>query len=109
MVDDLRKAGEEINREGSDAFEKLIEERLDDYKLEKQSIEYFKEKLAEFSAAQEKPIIVLIDELDRCRPTFAVQMIEREASSPAGFGFDWTQVAVMVWVNVAILLLLLTF
>lgn len=77
MADDLKKIGEEIDKEVSDAAEKLIEKRLDEYKSEKQGIKYFKEKLKEFSTAQDKPIVILIDELDRCRPTFAVQMIER--------------------------------
>jgi hypothetical protein len=77
IADDLKKFGEDIDRDVSDAAEKFIEKRLDEYKSDKQSIKHFKEKLAQFSATQDKPIIILIDELDRCKPTFAVQMIER--------------------------------
>lgn len=61
----------------SEAAEKFIEKRLDEYKSEKQGVKHFKEKLREFSAKEKKPIVIFIDELDRCRPTFAVLMIER--------------------------------
>lgn len=77
LVDDLEKLAEKIDEGVSEAAEKYIEKRLSDYRSEKQSIRHFREMLAKFAEAQEKPIVVLIDELDRCKPTFAVQMIER--------------------------------
>lgn len=39
----------------------------------------FREQLAKFaeSISKEKPLIIFVDELDRCRPDYAVQMLER--------------------------------
>jgi hypothetical protein len=77
IAGELQKIAEDIGSETSDSAEKFIERRLSEYRSDKESIKHFKEKLAQFSAAQDKPMIILIDELDRCKPTFAVQMIER--------------------------------
>lgn len=39
----------------------------------------FRDQLAKFaeSISKEKPLIIFVDELDRCRPDYAVQMLER--------------------------------
>ena len=39
----------------------------------------FKEKLANYAdtVSKDKPLIIFVDELDRCRPDYAVQMLER--------------------------------
>jgi len=61
-----------------EAAEKYVKSRLEDYEEEKKTITHFKKALSQFAADQgEKPVVFFIDELDRCRPTFAVQMIER--------------------------------
>ena len=50
------------------------------YKAAKQSVKEFKEALrcmAEKSKeATKRPLIVMIDELDRCRPTYAIELLE---------------------------------
>lgn len=61
----------------TDVASKWIEKKLEDYSMEKQSLDHFRDELAKFAAAQNKPVVIFIDELDRCRPTFAVQLIER--------------------------------
>lgn len=61
----------------ADATNKWVEKKLEDHAQEKISLEHFKTELARFAADQDKPVIIFIDELDRCRPTFAVQLIER--------------------------------
>lgn len=38
--------------------------------------EEFKEKLSEFSKGYNKKLIFFIDELDRCRPSFAIELLE---------------------------------
>lgn len=48
----------------------------DAYRKDHSSIEQFKRKLSEFAQKQEKPLIFLIDELDRCRPNQAVEVLE---------------------------------
>ena len=50
---------------------------FDTYGEQKESKENFKKKLAEMQVDENKKIIFFIDELDRCRPTFAVEMLEK--------------------------------
>jgi hypothetical protein len=65
-------------REGSgNAAEKIVEQRLKEHEKSRESVKAFREALTEFCAQSEKPVVFFIDELDRCRPTFAVQVIER--------------------------------
>lgn len=71
------KFGEQIEEKLGDATEKYVKQRLDEYERDREAAENFKIVLSEFAASQEKPVIFFIDELDRCRPTFAVQVIER--------------------------------
>ena len=54
---------------------------LEEYAAQRASKDELKERLAEVSAKVAKetgqPLIFIVDELDRCRPTFAVELIER--------------------------------
>lgn len=59
-----------------DSFDKVI----DNYVEQCQSMEEFRkalENLVEFTAQDGKPLIFIIDELDRCNPRFAVKVLER--------------------------------
>lgn len=60
-----------------DLLAKQIEKKLAGYEAEKQSVVAFRESLTTFTAARTNPMVVLIDELDRCRPDFALRTIER--------------------------------
>ncbi|WP_312403733.1 P-loop NTPase fold protein [Rhizobium sp.] len=81
---DLADAGEahivEVTEGIIDAFAK---KRLDEFKEAKISLELFRESLGKLLAAfeehadQKLPFFILIDELDRCRPTYAIAMLER--------------------------------
>lgn len=57
--------------------QKLIEQ----FRQQDESIEKFKENLAkaitEVSKSRKLPLFILIDELDRCRPSYAVALLER--------------------------------
>jgi len=61
-------------------FETNPSERLEQYEEQLSSVENFRSELqnvAEKVRSQtEKPLIVLIDELDRCRPTYAIEFLE---------------------------------
>lgn len=63
----------------ADASEKSIEKMLTTFSKSKETASKFKEKLKQLANAygENKPLIIIIDELDRCRPSFALEMLER--------------------------------
>lgn len=72
VVDVIESATQKI----ADSFDKVI----DDFVEQCQSMEEFRkalENLVEFTAQDGKPLVFIIDELDRCNPRFAVKVLER--------------------------------
>ncbi len=67
-------AVENLTKAATETFDAQIK----DYLKKKDSMKGFRTKLEEFVAAtdDEKPIIFIIDELDRCRPDYAVKVLE---------------------------------
>lgn len=61
----------------ADAVEAGLKESFERYEASKASVEGFAKTLEEAASGEDKPIVVFIDELDRCRPDFAVRTIER--------------------------------
>lgn len=74
---EIEKSIEEIGSSSADNISKFIEDKFDNYKNEKEANIEFKKVLNTYSSKQEKPVVIFIDELDRCKPTFAVNLIER--------------------------------
>lgn len=80
-------AGGSVVDETIEAVEKVLDEKteeaISDFDAMKSSIENFRQKLASFVVTIEKekgipaPFFILIDELDRCRPPYAIAMLER--------------------------------
>ena len=80
---------EAISTGGVKITESLLEERLTGYAEQQKSVVDFRNALADFAKAhcarttkrenfpKELPLIIFVDELDRCNPTFAVRMLER--------------------------------
>jgi hypothetical protein len=77
IADGGQKAFDAIEKGIGDTLEKKIAERFEEYEDEKKSVTAFVETLQGCVKEGEKPIVVIIDELDRCRPDFAVRLIER--------------------------------
>ncbi|MBA4719365.1 MAG: hypothetical protein A6F72_09050 [Cycloclasticus sp. symbiont of Poecilosclerida sp. N] len=58
-------------------FERQIDDRLDNAKKDEQAMIEFKNCLQEWADKQDKPLVFIIDELDRCRPDVALEMLEQ--------------------------------
>lgn len=54
-----------------------VEELFNDFKEEKDSVQEFKEKLSNFiNKLPKKKLVLIVDELDRCRPDYAMKVLE---------------------------------
>ena len=81
---DISKVVRDALAAGIDASEPglsgAVKQRLTHFQDENSTIEAFREKLSAYCLKvgnEGKPVVFFIDELDRCRPSFAVQVIER--------------------------------
>lgn len=76
-LEDIKNSG----KDPTDDVSAIIEEQLKAAEAEKQLLESFREALEELAAgiSPEKgaPLVLIVDELDRCRPSFAVELIEK--------------------------------
>jgi hypothetical protein len=75
--EEIKDAIEAASDTTADATSEWIKNKIQDHAQEKASLQHFRNGLEAVANAQEKPIVIFIDELDRCRPTFAVRLIER--------------------------------
>lgn len=64
------------------ASTEILEKQIEEYSSKKKTIAEFKEELEKFVKTvkkknNEQPLIFIIDELDRCRPTYSVEVLEQ--------------------------------
>lgn len=76
------KAGEEVLNIITDFIEEgsaILNKEIDNYESQKKNLEFFQNELKRFvdEACDKKPLIFIIDELDRCSPHYAVKTLER--------------------------------
>lgn len=87
---DFGNAASDIAKHVSDLEDTYLGELLTKEREQKGAIQSFRDALADLpnlllqdqdgeprNAAKQKPLIIIIDELDRCRPVFALQVLER--------------------------------
>lgn len=79
---DLGDAWEEqldkVREKGADAAQAWVKRRIELHDKERDSMRAFHQELAAFAkGADDQPVVIIIDELDRCRPAFAVKLLER--------------------------------
>jgi len=62
-----------------EATSDILAEEIEEYSKKEKGINDFKKHLNEYvkEESSDKPVIFIIDELDRCRPSYAVEILER--------------------------------
>ncbi|KAB0654152.1 P-loop ATPase [Acinetobacter bohemicus] len=68
---------DKLSDEASDRIKESIQEKIACHEAEKKTLSEFKKHLAETVVRLDKPLVFIIDELDHCRPDFAIRLIER--------------------------------
>ncbi|WP_180117827.1 P-loop NTPase fold protein [Acinetobacter sp. YH12096] len=66
-----------LSEEASDRIKESIQDKIAGHEAEKKTLKEFKKYLAETVEKLDKPLVFIIDELDRCRPDFSIRLIER--------------------------------
>jgi len=74
-IDDVKNILEEATK----GLAEILDKEVQEYANKKQSIVDFRKQIEKFikSTGEEKPIVFIIDELDRCRPDYAIEVLEQ--------------------------------
>ncbi|HJV25641.1 MAG TPA: P-loop NTPase fold protein [Aromatoleum sp.] len=80
-IEALSEIGEEVAADTSETIADLVKERLSAHGKETEVIRSFRESLSNLPATltdnTSGRLVIVIDELDRCKPSFAVEVIEK--------------------------------
>jgi predicted KAP-like P-loop ATPase len=80
-VAELRDIGSDVAAGVSEIGSEIIEKKIEGYAIEKDALKAFRKTLARLAAKvreqQGFPLTIIVDELDRCRPDFALSLLER--------------------------------
>lgn len=77
----LKSAGEEASKKAGELYDSEGKALFEKFHVGQRTITEFRKQLARvvasFKEDTKRPLFILIDELDRCRPTYAVALLER--------------------------------
>ena len=73
----VEKGLEGVGAGAEDVADKSLGDYLETLERRTQSVEALKRKLATAAEGAKGPVVIFVDELDRCRPDFALAMLER--------------------------------
>lgn len=80
-IDALSEIGDDVAADTSETIADLVKERLSAHRKETELIQSFRESLSDLPATlmnnSSGRLVIVIDELDRCKPSFAVEVIEK--------------------------------
>jgi predicted KAP-like P-loop ATPase len=80
-IDALSEIGDEVAADTSETIADLVKERLNAHSKETELIQSFRESLSDLPANltdnSSSRLVIVIDELDRCRPSFALEVLEK--------------------------------
>jgi hypothetical protein len=97
-IKELKNISSEIATGIAEIGAGTIEKKIEHYVVEKDSLAHFKKSLAKLAGLvceeQGLPLTIIVDELDRCRPDFALALLERIKHL-----FDVENVAFVLLVN----------
>ena len=73
---------DELSKTLSALGESLVKEQIKKYEESRRTLSKFKEELSKLAQCytggdKQKPLVIFIDELDRCRPDFAIEVLEK--------------------------------
>ena len=78
-ITDFINTNSSSDKSNEDLFAEYVKDKIDSYSWEKDIHKNFKREVAEFAkivTADKKPFVIFIDELDRCRPSYAIELLE---------------------------------
>lgn len=78
LLSDHADVAEHAVERSAEMAEHYAKQKLEAYQAERESMEGFRGILGEFALRdKDRPVVIFVDELDRCRPAFAVALLER--------------------------------
>jgi len=77
LIGEWAEQVEKAAEKGADAAQSWIKRRIEQHDKDRDTVRAFRGELEAFAKAEDKPVVIIIDELDRCRPAFAVRLLER--------------------------------